>query len=143
MSNTPIPRDLGKRIRDLRKAAKLDQGELADDIGVSEQFIKNLENEEVSTTNLSLVHLAALARVLKVPMYVLLGECDAVGEALPASSITWARKRGVAPDRLRAVLNYAARSPHESAGGNVSALGDSELDALLERLCAYESELGS
>lgn len=142
MLSTPIPQDLGARIKQLRKEARLDQEELAAEISVSEQFIKNLEETGSTITNLSLIQLAGLARVLKVPMYEILGESDPEGNAMPRAQISWARRRGVRPERLRQVLNFAARTPPEEASGQ-EELSSADLEAMLQRLEHYEKEHGN
>jgi transcriptional regulator with XRE-family HTH domain len=138
MAATPLPHDLGQRIRALRKEVRMDQSELADQVGVSEQFIKNLETNEASITNLSLIQLGAIARVLKVPYYVLLGEADLKGQPLQPDHIRWARERGIPTERLKKVLDFAARDSKSSATMSTTA---KDLDAFLTRLEGYERDI--
>jgi len=139
MLATPVPEDLGARVRELRKNLRLDQEELAREVGVSEQFVKNLEENQSDVTNLSLIQLASLCRVLQVPHYVLLGESDVDGEAIPAAYLRWGRARELSTARVREVLNFAAR---EKPGRDGAALTEQDLDALLARRKEYEDELG-
>ncbi|MCZ6688759.1 MAG: helix-turn-helix transcriptional regulator [Planctomycetota bacterium] len=138
METWPVPRDLGERVRALRKQARLDPDELADQICVSEQFVKNLEKSPSNITNLSLIQISALAGALKVPFYELFGEIDADRNAILHKHIVWARKRGVLPHDLTEVLSSAARSKTDSSDNEPN---EADLDEILASIKGYKNDL--
>lgn len=66
---------IGERIRTMRKAAGLTQGELAEGAGLSQPFLSQVEK---GTKNPRLENLEGLARALKTNVSSLMGEGGAI-----------------------------------------------------------------
>lgn len=136
----PIPRELGKRVKTLRKQRQLDPAELAKEIGVTEQFIKNLEEASTPITNLSLIHLSSLAYALEVPFYQLFGEVADTGEPIPKVAVLWARKKGLSREKLLKVLTFRVAARGEDPA-KVRELDEKRLNEMLADLEKYEREI--
>jgi transcriptional regulator with XRE-family HTH domain len=67
---TPTPRQVGMRLRKIRKAKKISQATLATRAGFSREYVNKIEAGRYDPP---LSTLSSLARVLKVPVAELLG----------------------------------------------------------------------
>lgn len=101
MTHTPKPEDVavGKRIRDLRVSKALSQTIVGKRLGISFQQVQKYET---GANRISASSLAAMARVLEVPVsYFFIGLTDLEAASVPST-----------PDELELLENFRATQPH-------------------------------
>lgn len=94
--------DVGKRIREKRKALGLTQDQLCLVVGISKSFLSEVETGK---RNLSSAHLLGIAKALGCSCdYLLVGGDLPAGLAIPPSLAQFAAKKGLSFKQVEALL---------------------------------------